>query len=112
MVDRHGRLWWSRAAVSHDQAMPQRRLGWLDVECNRCKTEANLPGRYPPAARHGDREAGNLAEISIMPERAPRPQQVEPVLGACPTTDAHPGRRIAGRGWPVGARAAPANGLT
>lgn len=80
MVDRHGRLWWSRAAVSHDQAIPQRRLGWLDVECNRCKTEANLPGRYPPAARHGDREAGNLAEISIMPERAPRPQQVEPVL--------------------------------
>jgi hypothetical protein len=34
---------WPGATIADDRAMPQRRLAWLEVECNRCKTRASLP---------------------------------------------------------------------
>ena len=43
LVDPHGRLWRAGAALADDRAMPQWRPGWLEVECNRCKTRASLP---------------------------------------------------------------------
>jgi len=43
LVGPDGRLWRVGAAVPDDRAMPHGRLGWLKVECNRCKTRASLP---------------------------------------------------------------------
>jgi hypothetical protein len=43
MVDPHGGFWRAGAAIAHDRAMPQWRLSWLEVQCNRCKTRASLP---------------------------------------------------------------------
>jgi hypothetical protein len=43
VVATHGELRRSRAAVANDRAMPHGGLGWLEVECNRCKTRASLP---------------------------------------------------------------------
>jgi hypothetical protein len=49
-------------------------LGWLEVECNRCKKEAGEPAArcHPPAAGYSDLEAGGLAEMPVMPEGPPR----------------------------------------
>jgi hypothetical protein len=38
-----GGLWRTGAAVPNDRAMPQWRVGWLQVKCHRCSTEASLP---------------------------------------------------------------------
>jgi hypothetical protein len=38
-----GRLWRAGEAVANNRAMHQRPLGWLEVECNRCKTRVSLP---------------------------------------------------------------------
>jgi len=43
MVAANGRLRRARATVANDRAMHPRGLGWLEVECNRCKTRASLP---------------------------------------------------------------------
>jgi hypothetical protein len=43
MVDPDGRIWWTCAAFADHRAMLERRLSWLEVECNRCKTRASLP---------------------------------------------------------------------
>jgi hypothetical protein len=43
MVAPHGRLRRASAAVADDRPVSQRRLGWLEVECNRCKARASLP---------------------------------------------------------------------
>jgi hypothetical protein len=43
VVDPHGRLRRARAAVPNDRSMSQRCLGWLQVSCHRCKTEASIP---------------------------------------------------------------------
>ena len=43
----HGPSEWrlrrARAALANDRASPRGGLGWLEVECNRCKTRASLP---------------------------------------------------------------------
>src|SRR6266516_2841757 len=39
-------------------------LGWLEVECNRCKTRASR--RHPPTARHAALEVGGFAEMPVM----------------------------------------------
>jgi len=44
-------------------------LGWLEVECNRCKTRASL---HPPPARHATLETRSVAEMPLMPEGALR----------------------------------------
>ena len=42
-------------------------LGWLEVECNRCKTRASLPARCdPPTPKHADLEAGGIAKVPLM----------------------------------------------
>lgn len=44
-------------------------LGWLEVECNRCKTRASLPlDAHPPAAGYADLEARGIAEMQILPK--------------------------------------------
>jgi hypothetical protein len=46
-------------------------LGWLEVECNRCKTRASLPLdaiRRPPPARHADLETRSRAEMPVLPQ--------------------------------------------
>jgi hypothetical protein len=43
-------------------------LGWLEVECHRCKTRASLPlDDHQASARYADLEAGGSAEMSVMP---------------------------------------------
>lgn len=49
-------------------------LGWLEVECNRCKTRASLPlDSISKAARHAIVETGSLAEMPFMPQGPLRP---------------------------------------
>jgi hypothetical protein len=43
LVDPDGRLWRAGAAVADDAQCLNGGLGWLEVECNRCKTQASLP---------------------------------------------------------------------
>jgi hypothetical protein len=44
MVHSHARLWRSGSALTNDRPVHQRRArGWLEVECNRCKTRASIP---------------------------------------------------------------------
>jgi hypothetical protein len=46
------------------------RLGWLEVECNRCKTRASLPlSAIRRAAGHANLEAGGLVQMPIVSER-------------------------------------------
>ena len=41
-------------------------LGWLEVECKRCKTRAARC--HPPAARYADLETRSVAEMPVMPQ--------------------------------------------
>ena len=44
-------------------------LGWLEVECNRCKTRASLPlVSHPAPARHPAVETGSVAEMPLLPQ--------------------------------------------
>jgi len=43
VVNPHGSLRRSSAAVPDHRPMSQRRVRWLEVECHRCKTRASLP---------------------------------------------------------------------
>jgi hypothetical protein len=45
-------------------------LGWLEVECNRCKTGQPPAGCHPSTAGYADLEAGGLIEVPIVPEGA------------------------------------------
>jgi hypothetical protein len=45
-------------------------LGWLEVECNRCKTRVSLPlNANPKASRYTDLETRGFAEMPVMPQR-------------------------------------------
>jgi len=52
MVAANGRLRRARATVANDRAMHPRGLGWLEVECNRCKTRAYCASS--PTAKKGN----------------------------------------------------------
>ena len=42
-------------------------LGWLEVECNRCKTRASLPlDAIRRPQKHADLEAGGIAKMPLM----------------------------------------------
>src|SRR5437763_609379 len=43
MVDPHGSLRWTGAALANNRPMPKWRYGWMEIECNRCKTRASIP---------------------------------------------------------------------
>jgi hypothetical protein len=44
-------------------------LGWLEVECGRCKTRASLPlDAIRRTAGHADLETRSLTEVPIMPQ--------------------------------------------
>jgi hypothetical protein len=44
-------------------------LGWLEVECNRCKTRGEPAARcHPPPERHSALEARGLVEMPLMPQ--------------------------------------------
>jgi hypothetical protein len=43
LVDPHGRLWRASAALATIAQCLNGGLGWLEVECNRCKTRVSLP---------------------------------------------------------------------
>ena len=46
-------------------------LGWLEVECNRCKTRGEPAARcHPSAAGHAHMEAGSLTEVPVLSERS------------------------------------------
>jgi hypothetical protein len=56
--------------IADDRAMSQRRPGWLEVECRRCKTRAAF--RAMPFAGRATRRYGSLkplVEMSIVQER-------------------------------------------
>jgi hypothetical protein len=51
-------------------------LGWIEVECNRCKTPREPAARrHPPAAGDADLEARGRVEMPVMPERPLRARQ-------------------------------------
>jgi hypothetical protein len=43
-------------------------LGWLEVECNRCKTRASLPLDAIRRPRDADLEAGGRAKMPVVSE--------------------------------------------
>jgi len=43
MVAAHGRLWRPGATIAAIGQCLSGGLGWLEIECNRCKTRASLP---------------------------------------------------------------------
>jgi hypothetical protein len=57
--------------LPRDRAVPQRGLGWLEVECHRCKSWVSLP--LTTFAGRSIRRYGNvrLAEMPIVQERSP-----------------------------------------
>jgi hypothetical protein len=55
LVDAHGGLQWPRSAFPNDR--PVLELGWLEVECNRCKTKA--ASRSTPSASPAIRRCGS-----------------------------------------------------
>lgn len=45
-------------------------LGWLEVECNRCKTRASFFTRRDPSlAGHAHLEARSVSQMPLMPAR-------------------------------------------
>jgi hypothetical protein len=61
-------------------------LGWLEVECNRCKTRASLPLDTPPPARHAAVETGSVAKVPLL------------LQGPHRTAGAHGNRLLTGHG--------------
>jgi hypothetical protein len=52
VVDPDGSLWRSGAAIPNHRPVSQRRYGWLEVECYRCKTRASIPLDAIRSPRH------------------------------------------------------------
>jgi hypothetical protein len=63
-------------------------LGWLEVECNRCRTRAEPAARcHPPATGHADLEAGSIAQVPVRMIKLTEAREITPYKWVRPDED-------------------------